>query len=121
MALMMAGCGLYVATPRPVYYESKWLQPLSAGLEPPLPRDIKDPSPEMLERVSGLPPVLLIQGRNIYLFDQVYYYRAGKAFWYFSRSRTGPWYRLPKGLYPLQEEMQPMPGPFIESKPRPLK
>ena len=79
------------------------MQPLPAGLMvgPPIVERI--PPIDLVKAVMPLPPVLVVPGRNLYLYNSVYYYYWDED-WFFSHNRTGPWYLLSKKNYPSRTE-----------------
>ncbi len=115
--LFIALIGACTYVPRkPVYNEASLMQPLPAGLMVGPPIVESKPPVKLAGAVSPLPPVLVVPGRNLYLFGSVYYYY-WDGDWFFSGARTGPWYVLPKKNYPAHvEHFQPGPETPIDIK-----
>jgi hypothetical protein len=111
LALLFLLAACVYSAPRPIYYEENYLQPLPASLEVESPKHVSIPPPEMAKLAQPLPPVLVIPGRNLYLYNELYYYRWEHE-WFFSKDRTGPWYLLKPDYYPPEKETQRPPTPF---------
>lgn len=114
--LALCACGLSYSPPKPVYHESAYLEPLSAGLEPGIPVFLEKAPPELEKKAVQLPPVILIAGRNVYFYHGLYYYSSEEK-WYFSEERTGPWYKLDAKFYPAETVRKPPPTPFQIERP----
>lgn len=48
---------------------------------------------------SPLPPVVVVPGRDVYFYNNFYYY-SWQGGWYWSRHQQGPWHVLPKDRWP---------------------
>jgi hypothetical protein len=93
MTLAAAGCAAYV-TPHGTYIEP--LYP-AIVIGPPV---VVAPPPVV--EVRPLPPVVVVPGRNVYLYDRYYYYR-WESGWYWSRDHRGPWHVLPRDRWPSRQ------------------
>ncbi|MDA8169030.1 MAG: hypothetical protein M0Z59_04935 [Nitrospiraceae bacterium] len=89
------------APPKPVYYQSRYIEPMPAGLMVGPPIVEKNPAQEVKKKMRALPPVILIFGRSLYFYSGLYYYYWDKD-WFYSMNRTGPWYILPKEKFPTE-------------------
>lgn len=110
--------GCVYAPQKPVYNESKFIKPLPAGLMVGPPMIENTPPADIMHAVKPLPPVLLMPGRNLYLFGTVFYYY-WDGDWFFSQNRSGPWYLLSKKFYPAETSLV-SPGlrtPMVIKKP----
>lgn len=59
-----------------------------------------EPTPSVVV-APVLPPLVVLESRPYYTYRGYYYYWDGdRDFWTYSRSRRGPWYRLPHSHYP---------------------
>ena len=111
-----SACHMSYLTSKPVYSESKYLEPLPAGLViGRSPRIVPGPLPPGVKKtLSPLPPLLIRSGRPIYFYNNRYYY-FWQGGWYFSRKRTGPWRSLPVEFYPKETKVIP-PTPYAPVK-----
>lgn len=96
--------GCVYAPQKPVYNESKFMKPLPAGLMVGPPMVETTPPAALLHAVKPLPPVLLVPGRNLYIYGTVFYYY-WDGDWFFSRNRSGPWYLLSRRFYPAEARL----------------
>jgi hypothetical protein len=94
MAFAAAGCAAYV-TPRGTFIEPLF-PPIVIG-----PPAIIAPPPAAV--VRPLPPVVVVPGRGLYFYDNVYYYN-WEGGWYWSREQRGPWHVLPRDRWPSKLE-----------------
>ena len=94
--LMVAGCIARVG-PHGTYIEPL-LPPVVIG--PPV---IVEPAPGF--RVSPLPPVVVVPGRQLYFYNDYYYYN-WEGGWYWSREQRGPWHVLPRDRWPSRMEQR---------------
>ncbi|MDA8091797.1 MAG: hypothetical protein M0Z61_16450 [Nitrospiraceae bacterium] len=99
LLVLIAGCTY--AQRKPVYNESSLISPLPAGLMVGPPIVESSPPADLLKNIRPLPPVLVVPGRNLYLYANVYYYYWDSD-WFFSSNRQGPWYLLAKKNYPAR-------------------
>ncbi len=119
ISLALIGACSYAAR-KPVYNEASLMQPLPAGLMVGPPIVESKPPASLAAAVRPLPPVLVVPGRNLYLYGSVYYYY-WEGDWFFSHNRTGPWYVLSKKNYPAHvEHYQPGPETPVDIK-KPLR
>ena len=59
-----------------------------------------EPTPTVVE-VPVLPPQVILEKRPYYVYrDYYYYWDYDRNFWLYSRTKRGPWYRLPRSHYP---------------------
>ena len=113
--IFLAGC-VYSA-PEPVYYESTYLEPLPSSLMVEPPRKVTEAPPELEKRTDRLPPVIVIPGRSLYFYNELYYYHVDGE-WYFAKERGGPWYRLKSQYYPEETTKETPPKPYERVRPR---
>ena len=77
--------------------------PGGAYIEPLFPAIIIGPpvvvAPPPDVYVSPLPPVAVVPGRELYFYNNFYYY-SWQGGWYWSRHERGPWHVLPRDRWP---------------------
>ena len=79
------------------------MTPFGLSIEPLVPTVVIGapvvvaPPPRIV--VSPPPSVVLVPGRDVYFYNDFYYYH-WQGGWYWSRNQQGPWHVLPKDRWP---------------------
>jgi hypothetical protein len=73
------------------------------------------PSGEVMVVAPILPSVVVLDIEPFYFYSDFHYHYAKKG-WYYSKSRSGPWYKLPKNRYPKEVKYKGKGGKYYRNR-----